>query len=59
MCPQVIHDHRLAFLCQSSVLLDPFQQIMCSDIGGHDQNGILKVHRTALGIGNTPVIQHL
>ena len=32
---------------------------LCSRIGGHDQDRILKIHLPALGIGDMSLIQHL
>ena len=31
----------------------------CARIGGHDNDGILKVHSPSLGIGNPAIVQHL
>ena len=42
-----------------AVLVDALQQIGGTDVGRHDQNGILEVHRSALGIGDPSIIQHL
>ncbi len=28
-------------------------------VGGHHQNGVFKIHHTALGVGDPAVVQHL
>ena len=49
------------FLASSdaAVVLNAVQQILGSDIGGHDQDRIFKVYGTALGVGDTAVIEYL
>ena len=59
VCTQVIHDCRFCLRLDRTVLVDAVQQIACTDVGSHDQDGILEVNRTSLGIGDTTVIQYL
>ena len=59
MCPQIVHDKLLCLRTDAAVRLDAIQQIVCSDIGGHNQDCILKVNGSALRIRNPSVIQHL
>ena len=49
----------LSLLCYIAVIIYTFQQALGTYVGGHDKYGIFKVYGTALGIGDTPVIQHL
>ena len=41
------------------VLINTVEQILGSDIGRHNQDRILEINSTSLGIGNPSVIQHL
>ena len=59
MGTQVVHDHILTFFPDVAVLVDALQQIGGTDVGRHDQNGILEVHRSALGVRDPAIIQHL
>src|SRR5262249_60017710 len=36
----------------------PAQQLG-PDVGGHDYDGVLKVHLVSLGVGQSPILQHL
>ena len=56
---QFLHHMFLCRLFDFPCFINPFQQMMGADIGCHNQNGILEVHRASLGIGNPPVIQYL
>ena len=50
------------FLCirfNLTIFVNTIQQIWRTNIGCHDQNGILKVYRTSLRICDTSVIQYL
>ena len=59
MSLQFFHDCLLAVLADIAMIINAVQQIAGADVGCHDQDGVLKVHRPPLGIGNPPIIQHL
>ena len=42
-----------------AVVLNALQQLLRAQVGGQDQNGILKVHSAALGVGDPAVVQNL
>ena len=42
-----------------SIFRDTVQKRLGTDIGGQDNDGVLKVHRPSLRIGDSSVIQHL
>ena len=56
---QVIHCHFLTLFVNRSVFFDALQQIICSDIGGHDQDRILEIDRASLRICDSSVIKYL
>ena len=43
----------------SAVLTDPVDQIVASDVGRHDHDGILEVHSSSLVVGQTTIVQQL
>ena len=59
MCTQVVHDCCLCLRLDGAVFVNAVQQVACTDVGGHDQDGILEVYSTTLRIGDTPIIQYL
>ena len=59
MSAQIIHNLFLGFFLDLTIFINTIQQIRRSDIGGHDQDRILEVYSTSLGIGNTAIIQYL
>ena len=59
MCTQILHDQVSRLFGDAAVVLNAVQQILGSDIGGHDQDRIFKVYGTALGVGDTAVIEYL
>ena len=59
MGTQILHNHSLSLRLDAAVLVDAVQQILGSDIGGHNQDGVLEVHRLTGGIRDTAVIQNL
>ena len=59
MGAKLIH-HRVFHLRPDvSVFINSLQQILGSDVGGQDNDGILKVHGPALGIRDTSIVQYL
>ena len=56
---QFVHNKLFIFRADVSVLIDSFQQVDRTDIGCHDQDGILKVYRPSLRVRDPPVIQYL
>ncbi len=56
---QILHDQFLTGIADLPVLFNPLQKIPGAEVGGHDDDRILKVHSSALGIGDTSVIQNL
>ena len=59
MGPKVVHDHLLRLRSDIPVLIDALQEILGADVGGQDENRILKVHGLSHGIGDPPVVQYL
>ena len=59
VCTQILHDQVSRLFGDAAVVLNAVQQILGSDIGGHDQDRIFKVYGTALGVGDTAVIEYL
>ena len=59
MSAQVIHNQSLSLRLDAAVLVDAVQQIGGTDIRGHNQNRVLKVHGPSLRIGDTSVVQYL
>ena len=59
MGTQILHDHSLSLRLDIAVFIDAIQQILGTDVGGHDQNGVLEVHGLAGGIGDTTIVQYL
>ena len=59
MCTQILHDQVSRLFGDAAVVLNAVQQILGADIGGHDQDRIFKVYGTALGVGDTAVIEYL
>ena len=57
--PQILVYSLLRALADSAVRLDAVQQILGADVGCHNQDGVLKIHRPALRIRDTAVIQNL
>ena len=41
------------------VLADAVQQILRTQVGGQNQDGVLKVYRSPLTVGNSPIVQYL
>src|SRR5699024_2126322 len=41
------------------VLVDAFQQIGRTEVGGEDDDGVFEVYRSALRVGDAPVVQNL
>ena len=56
---QVTHYLFLTLRTDIAFLVNAFQQIAGTNVGGHDQNRVLEVHSSSLGIGNTTIIQYL
>ena len=59
MGAKLIYNHIFHLGPDVSVLINSFQQILGTDVGGEDNDGILKVHGPALGIRDTSIIQDL
>ena len=57
--PQQIMNLGLRLFRNDTFRVNAAQQVFRSEIGGQDDDGILEVHRSALGIGDAAVIQHL
>ena len=49
----------LCFFRNDTFLINSAEQIFRSEIGGKNDDGILEVHRPALGIGDAAIVQHL
>ena len=56
---QFLHHMCLSVRFDVAVVVNAVEQVLCTDVGGHDQDRILKVNRPALRIRDAPVIQHL
>ena len=41
----------------SSSILSPTEDILGSNVGGEDDDGVAKVHHVALGIGQSSIVQ--
>ena len=59
MCTQILHDHSLRLWLDATVLIDAIQQILGTDVGGHNEDGVLEVYCLTGGIRDTAVIQNL
>ena len=59
MCFQITHYHLLTLFIDRTIVLNSFQQIVCTNVGSHDQDCILEVNCTSLGICDSSIIQYL
>ena len=59
MSTQVIHNLFLSFWFDLAVFINSLKKIRGTNVGGHDQNGILKVYSSALRICNSSIVQYL
>ena len=56
---QITHNHISRFFTDIAVFINSLQQILGTNIGSKDDNGILKIYSTPLGISDTAIIQYL
>ena len=59
MVPQIAHHQFLRLFRDRPLRVNPVQQILRPDIGSHNQDRILEIHRPPLGIRDPAVVQHL
>ena len=59
VCTQILHNQISRLLGNAAVILNTIQQILGSDVGGHDQNGVFEINSTTLGVGDTAIIEYL
>jgi len=57
--PQFGHDVAARLGFDFAVGGDAVEQMVRSDVGGHDDHRIAEIHRPALRIGDAAVVQHL
>ena len=48
MCPKLSHHQLLCRFLNAAIAVNPLQQILCTNVRGHNQNRVLKVHCPAL-----------
>ena len=56
---QFIHHHLFRFRTNIAFTVNPFQQIIRTNVGGHDQDRVLEIHSPSLGVRDPAVVQHL
>ena len=59
VCTQILHDQISRLFGNAAVILNAIQQILGSDVGGHDQNGVFEINGTALRVSDTAIIEYL
>ena len=59
MVVKCFHNFLPYILRNVSIFGDTVQKRLGTDIGGQDNDGVLKVHRPSLRIGDSSVVQHL
>jgi len=59
MSTEISHNLLLCFRFDISFLVDTVKKIRRTNVGSHDQNGILEVNSTSLRICDTSIIQYL
>ena len=57
--PQGLHGALLPLLCQGLAKAQAAALPVGAGVGGHDDDGVLKVDQTALGVGDPAVVQDL
>ena len=56
---EVGHYHVLGVRADGSVFVYAIQQVLGTDVGGHDEDGVFEINGSALGVGDVSVIEYL
>ena len=58
--PQLLGDGFLhAVITSAAEIAAIIQNPVAADIGGHDDDGVFEIHRAALAVGQTPIVENL